>query len=285
LLFLSKRYTFVSLTTAQEILDGTISPIKNAMAVTIDDGYQNSFEVAWPVLNKFGITPTVFIVTDNVTKPSAFWFDRLDRALQMAAEHNCDFEFRGVSFSPNANQSAAELRDLCNAVIDLSHELDDDHRRSSLEALITNLESETGWVASQEADLCSDVMNAKQLRLAHQAGVDLGSHTASHRRLSRLSEDERIQELRGSKAIMDGITNKSCHHIAYPEGFFDNKVCKATRYEGYKMGLTTQEGLNEIGCNLFTLKRIHLGDFGSDTLLWTNTSGLNARWAELSGGK
>ncbi len=41
---------------------------KNKVAITFDDGYENNFELAAPVLKKNNFTYTIFVVADNIGK-------------------------------------------------------------------------------------------------------------------------------------------------------------------------------------------------------------------------
>lgn len=61
--YLSKAYNPISLDRlAQHIQDGT-SPPPKAIVVTFDDGYQDNYENAYPVLKEYGIPATMFLTT------------------------------------------------------------------------------------------------------------------------------------------------------------------------------------------------------------------------------
>jgi peptidoglycan/xylan/chitin deacetylase (PgdA/CDA1 family) len=48
---------------------------KKSIIITIDDGYRSAYDIAYPVLNKYGFTATLFVYTDyvGVSKSSITW--------------------------------------------------------------------------------------------------------------------------------------------------------------------------------------------------------------------
>jgi peptidoglycan/xylan/chitin deacetylase (PgdA/CDA1 family) len=71
-----------------------------------------------------------------------------------------------------------------------------------------------------------------ELALLAGEGWEIGSHTCSHPRLTRLGDEELARELEVSRAA---ITEKlgECPSIAYPYGDADGRVVEAARSAGY----------------------------------------------------
>ena len=59
-------YTVVPMARLAEFLEGRIALPRKSVVITIDDGYRSTYEVAWPVLKKYGFPATVFLYTDFV---------------------------------------------------------------------------------------------------------------------------------------------------------------------------------------------------------------------------
>ena len=61
----------ISLPAAAEALRGWRAPAR-AVVLTFDDGFENFYEQAYPVLRRYGLTATIFLVTDYCGKDN-FW--------------------------------------------------------------------------------------------------------------------------------------------------------------------------------------------------------------------
>lgn len=59
-------YTVVPMAKLIDFLDGKIALPKKSVVITIDDGYKSTYEIAWPILKKYGFPATVYLYTDFV---------------------------------------------------------------------------------------------------------------------------------------------------------------------------------------------------------------------------
>ena len=59
-------YTVVSLPKLVDYLDGRIALPRKSVVITIDDGYRSTYEIAWPILKRYGFPATVYLYTDFV---------------------------------------------------------------------------------------------------------------------------------------------------------------------------------------------------------------------------
>ncbi len=67
-------------------------------------------------------------------------------------------------------------------------------------------------------------------------GFELGSHTMSHRDLTRLAEPDLKEELRTSRLSLEDHIGIDVRAIAYPFGKVNQRVLEAARAAGYKCG-------------------------------------------------
>jgi peptidoglycan/xylan/chitin deacetylase (PgdA/CDA1 family) len=59
-------YTVIPLQRLARFLEGKEALPAKSVVITIDDGYRSSYEIAYPILKKFGFPATVFLYTDFV---------------------------------------------------------------------------------------------------------------------------------------------------------------------------------------------------------------------------
>ena len=75
---LRERFNPISLPDLLAALRGGGVP-RRSVAVTFDDGYRDNLTVAKPLLERYGVPGTVFVVSGYVGSKRDFWWDELDR--------------------------------------------------------------------------------------------------------------------------------------------------------------------------------------------------------------
>ncbi len=81
------------------------------------------------------------------------------------------------------------------------------------------------------------LLSRSEAEAVHAAGMELGSHTMSHRDLRGLDDDDLRWELEAAKAAVEDITGRRCKTFAYPFGLFDDRVESAVARAGYELAL------------------------------------------------
>lgn len=149
----------------------TDKPLPNdVVLLTFDDGYENNYSIAYPLLKKYGMNATMFLI-----------LDKLDKETYMSKE----------------------------AAIELS-----------------------------------------------KGGIDIQSHTYTHRELGTLSYEDQLKELANSKSDLEKLTGKTITSIAYPVGSFNDDTKKAATETGYKYGFTINRGYVKGSDSKLELNRI-----------------------------
>ena len=258
---LSEKYTFISLTTAVEILKKQRPPVNNALVITLDDGYLNNLTLGAPLFAHFDISPTIFISTEHSEYNQPFWFDRLDYALQQIIEENFQTLIGNDTFVFNCQtrstlqQSYAIFRRKIKACFK-----SDIAMRDYLSSLCQEIEQRTGKALSDiiNNDPCAALADWRQLNHAKDIlHFEIGSHTLNHARLGLVDKRTASIELAESKIKLENKLNLHCASFCYPDNSY-NAHAVETAAQHYNCALTTDTGLNKSNCNLMTLKRFNL---------------------------
>ena len=86
---------------------------------------------------------------------------------------------------------------------------------------------------------------AELRELAALPGVTIGSHGATHARLTDLDDRALRDELTTSKALLEEITGRSVTSLSYPHGAVDRRVRDAAAAAGYTVGATSRFDVND----------------------------------------
>lgn len=99
-------------------------------------------------------------------------------------------------------------------------------------------------------------MNWSQIRALHAAGMEIGSHTMTHRPPSALSEEELRYELTTSRDVLENGLGAPVTSISSPTGFFNPRMKDIAREAGYRTLCFGQIGLVTDTGDPFSLNRI-----------------------------
>jgi peptidoglycan/xylan/chitin deacetylase (PgdA/CDA1 family) len=89
-------------------------------------------------------------------------------------------------------------------------------------------------------------------------GIEIGSHTASHRDLRTLSDPELTHELVASRRALERRLHHPVPWLAYPFGGHNSRVVAAARRAGYLLAVTTVGGKQQFGPRPLELRRLSI---------------------------
>jgi peptidoglycan/xylan/chitin deacetylase (PgdA/CDA1 family) len=108
------------------------------------------------------------------------------------------------------------------------------------------------------------LMDATQIREMHASGVEIGSHTLTHPKLSECAPDRISQEISDSKQRLEDLLGSSIQHFAYPFGNYNLLARDMVQQAGYASACSTRSGFNSRDTDRYLLRRIEI--FGDDKL-------------------
>lgn len=108
------------------------------------------------------------------------------------------------------------------------------------------------------------LLDWREVRELQAAGVEFGSHTATHPWLPSLSWAAAARELRRSRKVLEDGLGAPVTSVAYPWGAFGKAVQFLAGASGYEVAVSTAPGICEARHSLLALPRIEIE--GGDTL-------------------
>ncbi len=110
------------------------------------------------------------------------------------------------------------------------------------------------WDAGKVAE--SRLMSQDDWRAWNAAGMDVGSHTCNHAKLTELPPDSARYEIAVSRLELEQAVGCQVHHFCYPYGWYGPEHAQMARDAGYVTATTTRRGRVQMGDDLFDLRRI-----------------------------
>lgn len=230
----------------------------NCCAVTFDDGWADNAQFAFPTLESMGIPATVFVVADMLGNKTPFWPNRVARLLTEGHAEELAAESK-IEWSLPCASNPADDREAQAALIGRLKQLPDD----TVEALLQTVENK------HKIDYASNMlMSWEQLETAVKSGlIEAGSHTLTHRRLTRdLPPEETIYQIGESKKILCNRLNRDIPLFCYPNGDVSPLALKTVQ-KYYKGAVTTQSGINNVRTPVHQLARMGVHEDISDNAI------------------
>ncbi|WP_242344859.1 polysaccharide deacetylase family protein [Anaeromyxobacter terrae] len=105
----------------------------------------------------------------------------------------------------------------------------------------------------------SDMASWDDLRKLRDAGWEVGSHGAAHRRLARLPADEQRRLVAASREALARELGSPPRSFAFPYGSYSAETLHAVREAGFESALTTRRGVAREDDDPFQLPRVTIG--------------------------
>ncbi|MFH1690676.1 MAG: polysaccharide deacetylase family protein [Candidatus Eisenbacteria bacterium] len=238
--FLTKRYRVVNIgeMAGQMRSRGGVDP--GSVAITFDDGYEDNYRCAFPILRKHGATATFYITTGTVADARILWTVGLRRAIRSCDRPTVSLSFlgeRSVDLSTDARREAT---------IKMITSIGKRCKVEELEDILAEVHEETGH-GPQAAPLPRRVMmNWDEIREMHGAGMTIGAHTHSHYNLPSLDTSDVAHEVVASRRAVEEELQAPVEHFAYPNGRTDRhcdaRVAKVVAVAGFGSAVTSLAG-------------------------------------------
>ncbi len=237
-------------------------------AVTFDDGYDDNFHLAAPLLRGMGVPAGFYVVSECVGQSQAFWWDRLNSLFSTARVPRLEVAalaqvvpglggaVPGWHTSAVLRLDSADARAQANARVEAAlrraHPAQIEPALQGLRALLDAPPPPTGL---------DRLMDWDHLRSLHTQGFEIGSHSADHLNLGALEAPTLMHQLARSKAHIEQQLGAPVRTLAYPYGGAANvnaQVMALAAQCGYSAAFTALPGLVGAAAQPYALPRLSL---------------------------
>jgi peptidoglycan/xylan/chitin deacetylase (PgdA/CDA1 family) len=204
---------------------------------TLDDGYRDNREHAYPIFKRHNVPFTVYAAGDYADGDADLWWITLETVLRAARHITLAMDGRSRTFPLT---TVAEKDLAYHEIYWWLRSIPEDLARDA----IAELASLHGVDASVARD---ELMTWGELReLAKDPLVTIGAHTTSHRALAKLGEAEARLEMAESIRRIEQELAIKCRHFSYPYGCAKSagqREFALAREFGMATAVTTRKGL------------------------------------------
>jgi peptidoglycan/xylan/chitin deacetylase (PgdA/CDA1 family) len=224
------------------------------IAITLDDGYRNNLQHAWPVFRRHGAPFTIFVCTGFCDRTSELWWEALERII---ASTDVVAAPGDPSTPPlDADTPAAKQNAFGLWAHWLTTTADESRQRQAIRELAARHDLD---LAALAAELVMDWGEVRQI--AADPLCTIGAHTLSHPALARLPPQDAFREMRASADRIEAEIGARPTTIAFPYGYpaaAGAREARLAEEAGFAGSFTTQPGYIRARSTRHGLPRVSL---------------------------
>ena len=248
-----KKYNHVlSLAEIRQCLENDKSLPTNSVAITIDDGYADTYEIAFPTLKNFGFPATLFAVTDFLDEKCWLWTDFMRYVLTQTTENFCSIEFENYDKVESVLTDELQRLETAGRINLRLKLLPNEQKEAKIKQIAEALNVKIPMLPTKEFAPVS----WQQAREMDAENLKIESHTVTHPILTNITQTQLDFELQTSKKRLESVLDRKVETFCYPNGTLNETVWKSVKNNDYKCAVTTNYGFNGKRENPFLLNRI-----------------------------
>ncbi len=225
-----------------------ITKCDHAMVITVDDGYRDFYDIAFPVLREASVPAIVYLTTDFIDGKSWLWFDKVDYIMREAGQRDFPFPLIDEDRLFTRNDAPIILEKLKNT------------RTQERDNQIGKLTTYLGVQIPESPPEDYLPLSWEQIREMAEHGIAFGSHTCTHPILTHTDADTARLEIQRSKERIQEELGKPVKSFAYPNGDYSESVRQMIKEAGYEYSFSCNYGFFNSRDDRYTFSRIPIGD-------------------------
>lgn len=242
---------------------------KKEITITFDDGYVDNFINAKPILERYGIPATFFIISEAVGSRKEFWWDELERIILTPINLPSSFQMSiaGAEYcwSISSKANSKIMPDVPPNRIMISKT----QLYFALWHIFSQVSFQEKWHYLQQIALWAKnvtpprdshlPMNSQELSaLAQSPLFEIGAHTRCHPMLSKLPRENQLEEISGSKQDLEKMFNIPIKTFSYPHGDYSDTTVQLIKECGFDCACTVNPELLTHDSDVYRLPRFNV---------------------------
>ena len=222
--------------------------LDHGIVITVDDGYGDFYEIAYPILRELSVPAIVYLTTDFIDGKTWFWFDKVEYLLNKADQKKFPF--------PLISPEQEFTRNDGSRILEKLKVIATQDRDNQIEKLSEYL----GISIPESAPDDYLPLSWVQIREMADNGIAFGAHTCTHPILTQSEPGVARNEIVRSKERIEEELGKPVISFAYPNGDYSENIRAMVQDAGYEYGFSSNYGFFNSQDDRYTLNRMAIGD-------------------------
>lgn len=229
---------------------------ENIAVITFDDGYNDNYIYAFPILKKYHIPATIFLITEYIGKDKLFWWDKIEYIIY----HTKKGEINIPNFGKFLITDNKKKFNCILFLLKKFKRMPDDSKEKYINELknicYVKIPSGLGEKMILSWDKIYEMKNNE---------ISFGAHTLTHTNLTNMNLEEAEKEISQSQVMIKDKLKSDVRSFAYPYGskYYNHDIIKLLKKNGFVCAVTTSEKVINKSkfYNLYSLPRISAGSY------------------------
>ncbi len=229
---------------------------KKSFVITFDDGFENNYSVAAPILDDLNIPATFYFSTDFINNNTMSWIDKIEYCFELDKKIKSLEVNNFGKFDISSIEKKIKCLELIRSKVKSNFNI-------NTEKLVKEIFKQFNikMINNSNNDIDKKIDWQKTKLLNNNKLFTLGGHSHLHMPLTYFSKKSADEQVAKSIKLFKKNTNIVLKHYSYPEGQkkdYDKSVKSILKRNGIICCPTAINGFNNSKTSLFELRRTQI---------------------------